>query len=371
MTKEAEGTGLVENDRFNHSNNTGGNFCLQWSEGELEALEIVNICISAAGVLACAVAITFILVSKGYKKFVHRLTLYLIVAVQFDGVVSILQAVPVYYTGAVVATREGLKGLCAAAGFLSNVADWLELLVICWIVLYLAVVLVFKCSANTIRRKREICGLTVILVLPFLLNWVPFVENLYGLSGGDCWMKPSVRNYCDYDDVGLIFMFLLSYIPFLFACLITLVSLGTIAIVMCKRALQQEQGLHQPSVHRQGLKEVLPLLLYPLSYFLLWIGEVTVRLCDVTHGKTLHYPLILTHDIISVIIILFVPLVFLLHASVRLCKMKQGRLSTMNTTTSFHVPNEFPDEEDNALIIKGQGTIQVQGYKSVLEGSVP
>ena len=207
MTKEAEGAGLVENDRFNHSNNTGGNFCLQWSEGELEALEIVNICISAAGVLASAVAIIFILVSKGYKKFVHRLTLYLIVAVQFDGVVSILQAVPVYYTGAVVATREGLKGLCAAAGFLSNVADWLELLVICWIVLYLAVVLVFKCSANTIRRKHEICGLTVILVLPFLLNWVPFLKNLYGLSGGNCWMKPSVRNYRDYDDVGFIFLF--------------------------------------------------------------------------------------------------------------------------------------------------------------------
>ena len=94
-------------------------------------------------------------------------------------------------------------------------------------------------------------------------------------------MKPSVRNYCDYDDVGLIFMFLLSYGPFLLVCLITLILLGTIAIVMCKRALQQEQGLHQPSVHRQGLKEVLPLLLYPLSYFLLWIGEVTVRLYDV------------------------------------------------------------------------------------------
>ena len=47
----------------------------------------------------------------------------------------------------------------------------------CWIVLYLAVVLVFKYSANTIRKKCEICGLTVILVLPFLFNWVPFSEK--------------------------------------------------------------------------------------------------------------------------------------------------------------------------------------------------
>ena len=370
--KAADGASMAEKVQFNHSTNTSGNFCLEWSEDELVALEIVNISMSTAGVLASAVAIIFILVSKGYKKFVHRLTLYLILAVQFDGVVSILQAVPVYYNGAVVATREGLEGFCAAVGFLSNIADWLELLVICWIVIYLFVVLVFKYSANAIRKKHEISGLVVVLILPFLFNWVPFVKNMYGLSGGDCWMKPSVNNYCDYDEVGLIFMFLLSYGPFLLVCLITLVSLGTIAIVMCKRAFQQEQGLCQPSVHRQGLKEVLPLLLYPLSYFLLWIGQVMIRLYDVTHahGKTLHYPLLLTQDIISVIIILFVPLVFLLHASIRLCKMKQGQLSTMNTTTSFSVSNEFPDEEDKALIIKGQGTIQVKEYKSVLEGSV-
>ena len=113
----------------------------EWSEEELEALEIVNICFSAADVLASAVAIIFILVFKGYKKFVHRLILYLIVAVQFHGVVSILQVVPVYHNGTVVATREGLEGLCAAAGFLINVIDWMILLINCWIVLYLVMVL--------------------------------------------------------------------------------------------------------------------------------------------------------------------------------------------------------------------------------------
>ena len=105
---ESEGTGLVENDEFIHSNKSSGNFCLERSE-ELEALQIVNICFSAAGVLASAVAIIFILVSM----IVNRLTLYLIVAVQFGGVVSIIQVVPVYHNGTVVATKEGLEGLCS------------------------------------------------------------------------------------------------------------------------------------------------------------------------------------------------------------------------------------------------------------------
>ena len=182
--KAADGAGLAE--KFNHSTKTSGNFCFEWSEDELEALEIVNICMSAAGVLASAVAIIFILVSKGYKKdkkFVHRLTLYLIVAVQFVGVVSILQVVPLWLQGR--NSRDFV--LHAAAGFLINVVDWMIMLIISWIVFYLLMVLVF--SADALRRKHEICGLVVVLILPFLFNWVPFVKNMYGLSGGQCWMN--------------------------------------------------------------------------------------------------------------------------------------------------------------------------------------
>ena len=64
-------------------------------------------------------------------------------------------------------------------------------------------------------------------------------------------MKPSVTSYCKYDsdNVGLAFIFLPAYEPEILVG----VSFGTIAIVMCKRALQQEQGLCQ-SVHWQGIK---------------------------------------------------------------------------------------------------------------------
>ena len=366
--KEAEGTGLVENDQFDLSNNLSGNFCLQWSKEELESLEIVNICMSAAGVLASAVAIIFILVSKGYKKFVHRLTLYLMVAVQFHGVVSILQVVPVYHNGAVVATREGFEGLCAAAGFLINAINWMILSIMCWIVLYL--LLVFKYSANAIRRKHEICGLAVVLILPFLFNWIPFVKNMYGLSGEQCCMKPSVRSYCKYDSVGLAFIFLLAYGPEILVGIIMFVSFGTILIVMCRRALQQEQGLHQPSVHQQGLKEVLPLVFFLLIYFLLWMGLVATRIYNATQGRKFQYSLMLIHDIISGVIVLLLPTAVLLHSSVNCYKKQRKRMHTLNTTTSYIVPNESSDQV-KPLIIKGQGTkVPCKDYKSIFEGSV-
>ena len=344
---ESEGIGLVEN---NHSS---VNFCLEWSEKELEAL--TEYLLSAAGVLASVVAIIFILVSKGYKKFVYRLTLYLMVAVQFHGVVSILRVVPVYYNGSVVATREGFEGLCAAAGFLINVVDWMILLIISWIVLYLVMVLVFQYSANAIRRKHEICGLVVVLILPFLFNWVPFLKNMYGLSGGQCGMKPSVTSNCKYDDVGLAFIFLLSYGPGILVAIIAFVSFGTMLIIMCRRTLQQEQGLRQPSVHQQGIKEVLPLLLFPSIYFLLWMGLVATGIYDATQGRKFQYSLMVINDIISGVIILLLPATVLLHSSINCYKKQQKRTRTLNTTTSYIVPNETSDQ-DEPLIIKGQGT---------------
>ena len=368
--KEAD---LVESGEFDLTNNTYGNFCLKWSAEEFELWKMITVCISSVGLLACVLAIICILVSKGCKKFVHRLTLYLIIAVLFHAFVSILEAVSVYYNGTVVATREDLESVCAAAGFLSIVADWMELLVICWIVIYLVMVLVFKYSAHDVKRKHEIYGLAVILVLPFLINWLPFVidKNMYGLSGGECWIKPSVKSYCDYDGVGLTLMFVFSYVPAFLVCLITFVSFGTIAIVMCKRALQQEQGLRQPSVHQQGLKEVLPLLLYPPIYFLFWMIVVATRIINVLQKVQFQFSVTLAHYVVFLLVaLLMVPLVFLLHSSINFCRKKRNKLHTPSITTSYIVPNECSDQEDERLIIKGKGIkVPSREYGSIFEGN--
>lgn len=162
----------------------------------------------------------------------------------------------------------GLKGsLLYAVGFLFQVSMLLEKSVICWIVLYLVLVLVLKCNANAITWKREVCGLIVVMTLPFSFNWIPFINNMYGLSGLFCWIKLSENSNHHYESVGLTLMSVLFYSPSFVVCLFTFISLVAIATAMCKRATQSENGLCQPSVHLLGLKEVLPLLIYPIFYF--------------------------------------------------------------------------------------------------------
>ena len=343
--------------------------CLEFSAEEQKTLNTTVISVSSVASLACILAIAFILVSRGYRKFVHRLILYLMVAALLEALVSILQVVPVHYIGNFGAVREGFEGLCAAAGFLINVAVWMELLVICCIVL--VIVLVFKSNANIIKQKHEVCGLAVLLILPFSLNWIPFVKDMYGLSGGGCWIKPSVKSSCKYDYVGLIFMFLLSYGPAFLVCSIAFVLFSAMAFVMCKRALRQEQGLRQLSVHKQGLREVLPLILYPLIYLVLWIALAATRIYGTLHNahdQKGQYSLVLVHNSFSFTVRLFVPLVFLLQSLINCLRKRRTRPCTFNTTTSFVVPNEFTDQENEPLVIRGQGTkIPSKEYKSIFE----
>ena len=366
LKKMDEARDLVGSGQFSGS----GSNCPKFSAEEQKSWSLAFTIVSSAAGVACILSIISILAFKGHKRFVHRLTLYLLVTSLLEAVVSILEVIPVYHNGTVVAVREGFEDLCAAIGFLLEVSVWIPRLVICWIVLYLVMVLVFKHSTNAIKWKHEVCGLAVVLILPPSIAWVPFVKGMYGLSQGLCWIKISESN-CLYDDVGLIFMFVLSYGPQLLICLATFISLGTILIVMCRRSVGQEQGFCQSSVHQKGLKEVLPLLLYPLIYLVLWTAIVAPRIYDVVvneRNSTLPW---VVHNIAVYFGRLFIPLICLLHLSILCCRKKKTTQHVLTTTTSFDVPNEFTDQEDEPLVIRGRrAEILSKGYKSVFEGSI-
>ena len=346
--------------RLNYSNISNSSYCLDLSAKEMSILHNTFIGVSSTAGVVCILAITVILATKGYKKFVHRLILYLMAVVLPEEVVSILAVAPVHLNGSVVAVREGFEGLCAAAGFLYQVVFWMELLVICWIALYLLGMIALRRNVTAVKWKQEVCGLAVVLLLPFLFNWIPFAKDMYGLSGLFCWIKQSMNSNCKYDYVGLTLMFVLHPGPEVTVGTIVLVSLVAIAIVMCRRTMRHWQGTHRQSIHRQGLKEVLPLLVYPLIYLVLWAAAIAFRIVDVVSSvqdRRPIYSLSLVHSIISSVRTLTVPLICLLHLSIVYCRKQQNREHTLSTTTSYTVSNEFTDQEDDPLIIRGSGLL--------------
>ena len=351
--------------------NFSGNIsnCLKILVEEQNTYKVSIISVSSSASVACVLAIIFIMVFKGYKKFVHRLTLYLIIAALLELAVSIVDVLPVYHDGTVVAVRRGYEGLCAVVGFLIEVTLWMKMLVICWVVLYLVMVLVFRHNADNVKRKHEVCGIAVVLLLPLLVTWVPFVKNRYGLSEVACWIKLSENSTCNYDYIGLTFMFAFYYGPAFCGGIATLVALCTILIVMCKRAMTQEQGFGTQSIYRQGVKEVLPLILYPLIYLLLLTALVATRIHDAIPSERLTKLSWLVYHIIIISTRLFMPFVCLLHLSTICCRIKEIRQQPLNTTTSFIVSNECTDQENEPLVIHQGAKTPSKTYQSVFEGN--
>ena len=100
----------MELESFNGSNITNDTDCFKILAEELDTWKITVISVCSSSSVACVLAIIFIIASKVYKMFVHRLTLYLIVADLLKAIISILNILPVYRNGTVVAVHEEWLG---------------------------------------------------------------------------------------------------------------------------------------------------------------------------------------------------------------------------------------------------------------------
>jgi len=105
---------LLERSQLNGTNSSD---CLSAEEQKTLSMAVASVSFAAS--LACILAIIFTLASKGYKEFVHRLTLYLTVASLIEAVMSIHDVILVHHNGTAVVVRNGFEGICAVCCWVS------------------------------------------------------------------------------------------------------------------------------------------------------------------------------------------------------------------------------------------------------------
>ena len=207
------------------------------------------------GILACLIVLALIILSKAYKRIVFRLVLYFIIADIFQAITHIIELTPLEYVNGNVVVKEGAEGLCAFYGFLDQIALWMSNVAVIWIMLYLLWI------ANKLRKvhrdgnpyknkisiKTELVGLFFLIVFPFTFNWIPFIWNMYGISGLWCWIKES-RDYCHDYNFGLTLIFSMFYSPLIIIVTFTFISLIAITVILCKGALNKD-GVAKKNVH--------------------------------------------------------------------------------------------------------------------------
>ena len=230
-------------------------------------------------------AILLIIKSRAHRQFVHRLSLYL----AFGG---LLRAATLWLTVAPVniklpdndsvSLRDGWDGLCVFSAVLTQYSVFFQTLIVVWICMYVFVAVVFQKQLQ--RLRHEIAGIITVLLVPLMFTWEPFISNSYGLSGTRCWIKDSTCN--SYDRRSLIYRLVVHIVPHLLLTLFGLALLLAAVLSLARKACARTPKLlgHQ---YWLAMKGILPLMLYPLFYSLIYLMSV-ISLIWGTHSHFLN-----------------------------------------------------------------------------------
>lgn len=213
------------------------------------------------GSLSSLAAVLVIIYTKAYSSYTYRIILYIAIASLLDRVTLGLEVLPANIDGngnATVSVRDGWGSICEAIGFIDQYFSLCKPLAVLWLCLYVFVLATLRVQLHFIRH--EVAGLLSVLLLPFLIVWVPLLDNRYGLTGTWCWIKDSCNETrlenswyrLGTADIPTLLMHATS----------TLLVFATI-VAFCKGSFTTSHLRHS---QQTALKKILPLLLYPALY---------------------------------------------------------------------------------------------------------
>lgn len=257
------------------NDNSSSNFtCLAYNTTEYIAIAAVNSFLSAVSFLACLMVIGFIFLFKKHMFFTQRLILYLTIAAALNMLAMAIEAT-VYFP-----KTDAFEGYCMWTGFFQQVSGWAQIMgVACMTIdLFQRVVL----HIDTSRLRFEIIYVSVIITVPLLFNWIPFIDKTYGLSGPWCWIRDynGVPGNCTKNEFGVVLALALWYGP-VYPILLFLSVLYAIVVITIWRQKYLYQGNfdpHNQTKYNMRFKEVRSLLFYPLLIFFIEIFPLINRL---------------------------------------------------------------------------------------------
>ena len=350
------------------SNKSNTSYCFQFTAEQLRNNTIATVTLHLVATIACILVIAYILVSKQHRAFTYRLILYLMIISSAWSVSVMFEMVPVHHNDKqnIVEVRQGWEGMCTALGYITQLLETAKLLVVCWIVLYLLFVVVFKQHAIN-APFYETCGLLVVFAVPFALDWLPFTWNKYGLSGFYCWIMLTDENDCSQGHaagIGLIFG--VQYAPILAATIFSVISFVVIIVTLCRKASRSELSL--VNTYQRGLRKVLGILVYPLIYLLIFAFTLIHRIVyfvEITRKQQPLYEVWIAHTIAVGLGAILVPLVFMLHPQI-LQKVFCNRCSSKTDEVLFRSTSHTSNARDSILESSGNSSTM---YKSILAQS--
>ena len=307
--------------------------------------------VGAAAIVVCLVALIMALKFKIHKFFIHRLAIYQVLSASLYSIVCVMEVIFINYQ------YDTYHILCIIEGFMLEYTLWIKLMFTFCLTFHLFCLSVF----HAMFARLEVFYVLTSVFGPLLFIWIPFVsingsKITYGLAGAWCWIQNWKNNNASTNLVqGEVEQYALLYGPALSCLMLCGVAVLVIAVVLICQAynckcchgndddeLQPLLGNNDPKRKRKILKEILPLIIYPILSFMFYIPAFTNRLIgskdkepDVTSfmWSAISLPLVGLLAGVSLIVHIFI------------LKFPKNDVPPAATTTHFEPPAE--SELDN------------------------
>jgi hypothetical protein len=271
-----------------------------------------------------AVLLVFVCRLRVWNTFVHRIKLYLMAAALAVSVLYLLQVLPMKLGGP---PQNGLSvsrrwnAACKAVIFSLQYGDWVMLLLILWMVVYLCKFVwdIGKPVADSkymqeYQRLFEALGTAAAFTLPLFIIWIPFVGDSYGADDHG-WCEMDVKESCNKTGnlSGIGYVLGTWYLPAIIVTLACTVGM-VLAIVILWRKYKRQGLTHQMrQAIMKGVAPITYLVLYNVinvidSANLIYHGVVSQ---DEWNGR-IDYGLWLTHAVTGPARAMTIPFAFFL-----------------------------------------------------------
>ena len=263
-------------------NDTGNDSCSsELSPTQRNILLYVFGGVGAFSTLICVIALLITCYYRLYKRFAHRLVIYQLLSTMFFSLMCALELSFLNYSPS---PSKTMKILCGMVGYFLSVAVETKFLVTFWLTFYLFMFAVFLKDL----RRLELFYVITSIGIPLLFDWIPFVNGLYGVAGAWCWIK-NWKGDCANDKMllGTIEQYMFLYAPGMALLFIDLLMIiVTIGVLLyrsyCRPA--KEAAEYDPLLERQAkrqkkaFQEILPLILYPIIFIILFLPSLIQRI---------------------------------------------------------------------------------------------
>jgi hypothetical protein len=277
---------LMENG--NESNKTS---CDIYNEERYTTVAIVAASTGTLSLVASVAVILIIAIFKKYNFFIQRLILYMCISAALNSVTIMMRF------ARLAPETAGWNRVCIATAFIDQTTLWSLTVAVLCLTFNMLIVVVF----NKDTRPLEMAYICLIYIVPLTFNWIPFLQESYGESGAWCWIRTKNHGDCSDHKLGVYLKYILWYAPHYLMLVIMLVAYAVVVINVIRKR-NNWRGLYtsEPAqrVQQQLMMElVMPVLFYPLGFFILNLASLINRVYDSFHGP--NYVLWMIHATFS------------------------------------------------------------------------